>query len=195
MSSRNSSLTGAGEKPQLPTTSVVTPWRILDSARRLAKSRQSEWECMSMKPGATVSPAASTISPAGSRERSPTAVMLSPVTPTSARTAGTPVPSRTCPPEILRSSTRHLFEAYDPLAPGRRGQQPRLAPRRAAQLDGEWQPVGREPGGQRDRGHAGETPRRAVVRIARGLEPLRRGAGRRRRDERVVAGRDRPHLG
>jgi hypothetical protein len=29
---------GAMEKPQLPTTSVVTPWRILDSARGLRGS-------------------------------------------------------------------------------------------------------------------------------------------------------------
>src|SRR5215831_3526081 len=49
-SSRNSSVTGAGEKPQLPTTSVVTPWRIFDSARRFAQSRQSECECSSMMP-------------------------------------------------------------------------------------------------------------------------------------------------
>src|SRR6266545_5839640 len=172
MSCLNSSDTGAGEKPQLPTTSVVTPWRILDSARRLAKSRQSECECMSMKPGATVSPAASTVCPAGSRERSPTALMLSPVIATSAREDGAPVPSSTCPPVILRSSTRRILEADDTLAPGRRGQQPRLAPGRAAQLNGVRQPVGREAGGQRDRRHAGEAPRGAVVRIPRGLEPL-----------------------
>jgi len=61
MSCLNSSDTGAGEKPQLPTTSVVTPWRIFDSARRLAKSRQSECECISMNPGATARPAASIV--------------------------------------------------------------------------------------------------------------------------------------
>src|SRR5258705_8709666 len=105
MSCLNSSDTGAGEKPQLPTTSVVTPWRIFDSARRLSQRRQSECECMSMKPGVTVRPAASMVRPAGSAERSPTAVTRSPVTPTSARRAGAPVPSMTWPPVILMSST------------------------------------------------------------------------------------------
>src|SRR5260370_23886305 len=60
---------------------------------------------MSMKPGVTVRPLASMVRPAGSRERSPTAVMASPVTPTSPRRAGAPVPSMSCPPVILRSST------------------------------------------------------------------------------------------
>src|SRR6202022_1794695 len=105
MSCLNSSETGAGEKPQLPTTSVVTPWRIFDSARRLSQRRQSECECMSMKPGVTVRPLASMVRPAGSRARSPTAAMASPVTPTSPRRAGAPVPSMSCPPVILRSST------------------------------------------------------------------------------------------
>jgi hypothetical protein len=60
---------------------------------------------MSMNPGVTVRPAASIVRPAGSAERSPTVVMRSPVTPTSARRAGAPVPSMTSPPAILMSST------------------------------------------------------------------------------------------
>src|SRR5207245_2220403 len=95
---------GAGEKPQLPTTSVVTPWRILDSARRLAHSRQSECECMSMKPGARTLPVALSVVPACSRLRSPTATILSSVTPTSTREPEAPVPSMTVAPSILRSS-------------------------------------------------------------------------------------------
>src|SRR5438093_3123915 len=104
MSCLNSSETGAGEKPQLPTTSVVTPWRILDSARGLAQSRQSECECMSMKPGMTASPAAESVRPAGSRERSPIAAMASPAMPRSPPRAGAPVPSMSWPPAILMSS-------------------------------------------------------------------------------------------
>ncbi len=104
MSSRNAAVVGAGEKPQLPTTSVVTPWRILDSARRLPHRRQSECECMSMKPGASTRPEALSTRPADSRERSPMAAMVSPRMPTSARLPALPVPSMTMAPSILRSS-------------------------------------------------------------------------------------------
>ena len=44
---------GAAEKPQLPVTSRVTPWRIFDSARGLSGRVKSECVWMSMKPGAT----------------------------------------------------------------------------------------------------------------------------------------------
>ena len=37
------SLTGALEIPQLPTISVVTPWRMVLSASRLACNVQSLW--------------------------------------------------------------------------------------------------------------------------------------------------------
>ena len=47
------------EKPQLPSTSVVTPWRILHSAFGLSGRVKSEWVWMSMKPGATIMPSAS----------------------------------------------------------------------------------------------------------------------------------------
>jgi hypothetical protein len=48
-------------------------------------------------------PAASMIRPAGTRSRSPTAVMVSPVIPRSARTAAAPVPSTIWPLAILMS--------------------------------------------------------------------------------------------
>ena len=51
---------GAGENPHMPVTSVVTPWRTLASADGQASSAKSEWACMSMKPGATMHPVAST---------------------------------------------------------------------------------------------------------------------------------------
>src|SRR5437660_6932443 len=107
-SSRNSADTGAGEKPQLPTTSVVRPCRILDSARRLAHRRQSECECMSMKPGVSTLPVALRVVPARSRLRSPTAVMVSSDTPTSTREPDAPVPSMTVAPSILSSSIRSV---------------------------------------------------------------------------------------
>src|SRR5262249_46051498 len=56
---------GAAEKPQLPTTSVVTPWRIFPSARGLRGSVKSECVWMSMKPGATTWPRASMTRRAG----------------------------------------------------------------------------------------------------------------------------------
>src|SRR5262245_36798351 len=119
--SRNSSETGAGEKPQLPTTSVVTPWRILDSARRLAQSRQSEWVCTSMNPGVTMRPAASMIRPAGSCARSPMAAIVASLIPTSARRPTAPVPSTTRLPVILSSimAWRNVTRTLGPRPPGR----------------------------------------------------------------------------
>ena len=46
--------TGYGERPQFPTTSVVTPWYTLLSPPGSSRSVLSEWVCMSMKPGATI---------------------------------------------------------------------------------------------------------------------------------------------
>ena len=51
--------TGATENPQCPMTSVVTPWRILLSARGAYGSVKSECVLMSMNPGATTDPPAS----------------------------------------------------------------------------------------------------------------------------------------
>ncbi len=56
---------GATEKPQWPMISVVTPWRTLLSAFGLIGSVKSECVLMSMKPGATASPCASTVFRAG----------------------------------------------------------------------------------------------------------------------------------
>src|SRR5687767_3677522 len=58
---------------------------------------------MSMKPGATTSREASMRRRALACDRSPTAVMRSPRTPTSARNQGAPEPSTTGPPEKTRS--------------------------------------------------------------------------------------------
>lgn len=53
-----------------------------------------------MKPGATVRPVASIVVRAVAELRSPTAAIVSPRTPTSARRAGEPVPSMTFPLRI-----------------------------------------------------------------------------------------------
>ena len=90
----------------MPTTSVVTPWRTLDSASGFRGRVKSEWVWMSMKPGATICPEASISRCASWSSPSPTAVMRPFLMATSARRAGAPLPSITCPPRINRSSIR-----------------------------------------------------------------------------------------
>src|SRR5579864_1644545 len=63
---------------------------------------------MSMKPGATTSPAASRSRRAVACDRSPSDAILPSRTPTSTRTAGAPVPSITVPCLTIRSSTPAL---------------------------------------------------------------------------------------
>ena len=46
--------------PQLPFTSVVTPWRILAGSGSAANGSASEWQWTSTKPGQTVRPVTST---------------------------------------------------------------------------------------------------------------------------------------
>src|SRR5687767_8158926 len=59
---------------------------------------------MSMKPGATTNPRASTVRAALAAARSPISAILSPRIPTSTRRAGAPEPSNTSPPRITRSN-------------------------------------------------------------------------------------------
>src|ERR1043166_5427059 len=102
--------TSTGPRPSAPVTTVVTP--CISAPRFLRRSRESlgrpskEWVCGSMKPGATMSPVASIVFPAGSlaRAASPTKPMRSPRSPMSARRAGPPEPSYTVPP-LTRTST------------------------------------------------------------------------------------------
>ena len=56
---------GAGVSPQLPVTWVVTPWRIVLSARPSARSAMSEWVWISTNPGPTTHPVASSRRPQG----------------------------------------------------------------------------------------------------------------------------------
>ena len=53
------SLTGAIDSPS-PVTSVVIPCRIFDSTRLSTRRFSSDWPSMSMKPGVTYFPVAST---------------------------------------------------------------------------------------------------------------------------------------
>ncbi len=112
--------TGASENPQCPTTSVVTPCRILLSARGAYGSVKSECVLMSMKPGATISPCASTTRRAGPECRGVMAAIRPSRTARSARTGSAPVPSRIMPPRMTRSSMfvgprRSAAGVYHPL--------------------------------------------------------------------------------
>ncbi len=86
---------GAQPWPQLPTSSVVTPWATALSAAGSMTSVRSEWLWMSMKPG--VDDAATGIDLAGglaaAEIRLPIATIRSPRMPTSPRTPGAPEPS------------------------------------------------------------------------------------------------------
>src|SRR5262249_47827895 len=64
----------------------------------------SEWVCMSMKPGATRHPAASTTCRASPPRPGAIALMRSPVSATSAGRAGAPGPPRTEPPRVGRAN-------------------------------------------------------------------------------------------
>src|SRR5262245_9609943 len=87
------------------------PWVIL-LAPRLSTSRlYSDWPIMSMKPGATTSPAASTLRFAVAPSSLPTAAILSPTTQTSALNQGAPEPSTTRPPANSRSPVKGLAGA------------------------------------------------------------------------------------
>jgi hypothetical protein len=75
---------GAHEKPHWPITSSVTPWQTWLSALPSASSTKSLCVWMSMKPGATTRPAASSVAAASPRSW-PIAAMRPCFTPTSAR--------------------------------------------------------------------------------------------------------------
>src|SRR5439155_670186 len=107
---------GAGEMPS-PVSSVVIPWRTFDSSRGSISTLSSLCPRRSMNPGAIARSRSSTRRFVFSRERSPTAAMLSPRIPTSARNHGDPVPSTTRPPERIRSKTAAQSSAIMPAAP------------------------------------------------------------------------------
>ncbi len=89
-----------------PMTSVVTRWVILDRLHPSRISGMMEWLWMSMKPGHTTIPAASTSSrafPAGMRPGGAMSAIRSPCKATSPWYQGLPVPSTTRAPRIKTS--------------------------------------------------------------------------------------------
>src|SRR5690606_20677584 len=92
-------------------TSVVIPWWTLGASSGSTKTIRSEWLCMSMNPGQTILPAASTSRPGTPSGIRPTAAMVSPRIPTSAASPGAPDPSTTVPLRMMVSK----FKAAPPL--------------------------------------------------------------------------------
>ena len=96
---------GARLTPQLPVTTVVTPWLTLHAIPGSERTARSSWVWVSMKPGETTSPLASISRAARIRSSRPTAAIRSPATATSAVRRSAPVPSIRVPP---RRSSSHL---------------------------------------------------------------------------------------
>src|SRR6188472_4299749 len=105
MNGRDASETGAYVQPQLPTTSVVTPCRIVDCAVGLVRIVKSLWLCGSTKPGQTIRPRASITRSARAPSTAPTAVIRRPSTATSPRYGREPDPSTISPSRTIRSAT------------------------------------------------------------------------------------------
>ena len=103
-SARDGASIGAKESPSWPTTSSVTPWLTLAVWSGLTSSCRSEWACMSMKPGESTRPAASTVRSAeGVAESVWMPVTRPSATVTCAGYAGAPVPSITSASRISSS--------------------------------------------------------------------------------------------
>jgi hypothetical protein len=69
--------------PQLPATTVVTPWLAFGAMSGLDNSMRSSWVCASMKPGAAIRPDPSTSTSACASSSAPILTMRSPRTPIS----------------------------------------------------------------------------------------------------------------
>src|SRR2546427_530492 len=87
---------GATPRPQLPTTSVVTPWCTLLRACGPDSTVRSECVWRSTNPGHTTAPDTSRTSDPGA-STDPIAATSPPAISTSARCGGDPVPSTTTP--------------------------------------------------------------------------------------------------
>ena len=100
------SATWAEPPPSSPSATVVMPWKRKARPSRPWSASSSACECMSMKPGATTSPRASTVSSAvmPAFAASPRKRMRSPATATSAALASLPEPSITEPPRMRMSA-------------------------------------------------------------------------------------------
>ena len=99
-------VSGARLMPQLPVTTVVTPWLALAAISGVANSARSSWVCTSIKPGATTIPDTSTSRAPCARSTAPIAAIRSPAIATSARNRTRPLPSITSPPRKIQSVIR-----------------------------------------------------------------------------------------
>ena len=96
------SLSGAGEPPS-PVISVVIPWKIFDGRLGFTRMLSSDCPSMSMNPGATTAPAASTVRFALAPSSRPIAAIRPSRMPTSPEYHGEPVPSMMRPFRMTRS--------------------------------------------------------------------------------------------
>ena len=134
---------GHADMPQLPTTTVVTPWRRVLSIQGSVNGARSEWVWTSMNPGASARPAASIVCapravrrrPRRCRRRSRApgwiSTMRPPATPTDPRHPGAPLPSTTSASLMRRS--RATAPAYRRAQARARERRPRES-RHAAQI-------------------------------------------------------------
>ena len=95
---------GASEMPQLPATTVVTPWLTFGAMSGDESIRRSSCVCASMKPGATILPVRVDLRLAFPLQRCRCAEIFPAETPMSAWKRGARVPSITVALRITRSN-------------------------------------------------------------------------------------------
>ncbi len=133
-SAQNGAAHGVSEMPQLPETDVVMPCRSSASALQPRSGCTSAWRWMSMKPGQSILPAASsTAAPGGAGRPGPTASIVSPARARRPKTARRPCrhksARRVSKPPCGRLLPHQLEFHFTILYPGRkvkgmRGQNP-----------------------------------------------------------------------
>src|SRR5258706_2678308 len=95
---------GDNEMPQLPATTVVTPWLTFGAIPPADNINRSSCVCASMKPGAATFPDASTSTSALAPSRRPIFAMRSPRTPMSPSKRAAPLPSMMVALRISKSN-------------------------------------------------------------------------------------------
>src|SRR5271166_1502878 len=192
-----SSTSGARLIPQFPVTTVVTPWLALAAIAGVANSARSSWVCTSIKPGATILPAASISRAPAARATTPTAATRSPVMATSARRRGPPRPSITSPPRRIQSVMSPPFGEYailaDPrpktrrignaVARGKRADHPGGT----GHSDGQRDAQVLDPGAARARDRRAGRPAGAGAALGRGARRLSRHRGPDRAPGRILS--------
>src|SRR6516165_8988492 len=182
-----SSTSGARLTPQLPVTTVVTPWLALAAISGVANSARSSWVCTSMKPGETILPATSISRAFAARVTTPTAATRSPIMAMSARRLGPPRPSTTSPPRRIQSVISRPLSQYailpysppntrrigDAVARGKRADHPGGA----GHADGQCDAKVLDPGGAGARDQPTRRPAGARAAAGRGPRRLPRHGG------------------